>query len=138
MSDHTDLILYCDGASRGNPGPASVGAVLHVRGQAEPLAEISKAIGRATNNIAEYTALIEGLRRAAEFGQERIEVRMDSELAVKQLHGIYKVKNEGLRPLYQEARKLLAGFNKWSVYHVPREQNKHADRLANLALDVKN
>ncbi len=131
----SEAILYCDGASRGNPGPASIGAVLYGKGK-EKLAEISERIGRATNNVAEYRALIAGLRAAKGQGCQRVRVRMDSQLAVFQVLGRYKVKNAGLKPLHTEVRSLLTSFPSWAIEHIPREQNTEADALANAALDA--
>ncbi|MCB1327718.1 MAG: ribonuclease HI family protein [Spirochaetales bacterium] len=130
------LILYCDGAARGNPGPASIGAVILQEKSEAVVAEVSEAIGRATNNEAEYRALIRGLERAVELKADRLRVRMDSELIVKQILGKYRVRNERLRPLYEEVRSLLLRIPTWSIEHVPRDRNKHADRLANAALDL--
>lgn len=137
MSENGRMILYCDGASRGNPGPASVGAALFREGEDEPRECISRAIGRATNNVAEYSSLIDGLKKALDIGCADIEIRMDSELAVKQIRGEYRVKNENLRPLYEEARALLERFKRWKIQHIPRNRNSLADRLANEALDGK-
>ena len=126
-------LLYCDGACRGNPGPASIGAVIYLDGVDEPVLEISKTIGTATNNQAEYRSLIEGLKGLQRY-EGHHEVRMDSELVVRQILGQYKVKNEGLKPLFLEAREIFQGM-KCTIKHVPREQNREADRLANEALD---
>lgn len=134
--DQTDgLILYCDGACRGNPGPSSIGAIAYRQGQDEPALIISKTIGVGTNNQAEYRALIEGLRGIAVLNAGSVEIRMDSELVVKQVLGQYKVKHEGLKPLHAEVQGILKAF-KWQIKHVRREQNKEADRLANEALDA--
>ena len=129
--------LYTDGAARGNPGPAAIGAVLFKgtptsRGV---VAELSRAIGHATNNVAEYRAVIEGLEMAAGFSPDFLVVRCDSLLLVRQLLGQYRVKSPGLRPLHTRARRLLDGFGKVRIEHVRRERNQHADRLANRALD---
>ncbi len=138
MGNH--LVLYCDGASRGNPGPASIGAILYKKADdgtesPEAVAEVSRAIGKATNNHAEYTSLIEGLKQAAGMNTDGIDVRMDSELVVKQIRGEYRVKNAGLKPLFEEAKRLLNGFPEWSIAHIRRDRNSEADRLANEALD---
>ena len=128
-------IAYADGGSRGNPGPAGIGAVLQdARGQT--IHTVSRAIGLATNNVAEYTALTSILERALELGYDEIEVRMDSELVVRQMIGQYRVKNEGLLPLFQTAKALSARFRSFSIKHVLREFNKDADRLANQAMDI--
>ncbi|MGH2377213.1 MAG: ribonuclease HI family protein [Candidatus Limnocylindria bacterium] len=126
--------LYADGAARGNPGPAGAGAVLFGEG-GEVLAELHKALGRATNNVAEYEALILGLEEAKRRGIARLDVRMDSMLVVRQMQGLWKIKHPGLRPLALRAGALLAEFPARTIEHVPREENFHADRLANLALD---
>lgn len=127
-------VLYSDGAARGNPGPAAAGAVVF-DDKGEVLAEISQALGQTTNNVAEYRALIAGLEKGHELGVTDIDVRLDSELIVRQIEGRYRVKNAGLIPLYRKATDLLTGFRSYSIKHVPREENKHADRLANQALD---
>ncbi len=134
MAASYDYIVYSDGASRGNPGQAGYGAyVTDVRsGQA---VELSGYLGRATNNVAEYHGLLAGLRYIRDQGGTRVLVRADSELMVRQLQGRYRVKNPGLLPLYQEAMDLLQGFRAWKAEHVPREQNKDADRLANRGID---
>lgn len=126
--------LYADGAARGNPGPAAAGYVLDDP-DGRPAAAGGRALGRATNNVAEYRALVEGLARALELGVESIEVRMDSELVVRQMTGIYRVKNEGLKPLFAEAQALSRRFARFAIRHVPREQNARADAEANRALD---
>jgi ribonuclease HI len=128
-------VIYVDGGSRGNPGPAGSGAVITVDGQL--VAELSKYIGVATNNVAEYTGLIIGLEKAYQLGYKKVDVRMDSELVVKQMLGIYKVKNENLLPLSLQAQSLAKKFSHFKIEHVRREFNKEADRLANLAMDLK-
>jgi ribonuclease HI len=128
------FVANVDGASRGNPGPASYAVIL--RGpDGAPRFEVGKYIGRATNNVAEYYGLITALDYAAAQGIDRLLVRSDSELLVRQMQGRYKVKSADLRPLYERARKLANGFAYFAVEHVPREQNSEADALANLALD---
>lgn len=131
MSRH---LLYCDGASRGNPGPASIGFVLYDPGGIV-IHELGGAIGRATNNVAEYRALISGLESALEREVRSLEVRLDSQLLVRQVTGEYRVKAAGLKPLAREAVRLLRSFDEVEVIHVPRDQNKRADALANAALD---
>jgi ribonuclease HI len=126
--------LFADGAARGNPGPAGSGALL-VDEHGVPLAELSLWLGTATNNVAEYRALILGLEEARRRGIDRIDVRMDSELVVRQMKGLYKVKHEGLRPLALRAGALLAEFAERTIEHIPREENARADRLANRAID---
>lgn len=121
-----------DGACRGNPGPGGAGVVVKDADGAV-LAELSRSLGRTTNNEAEYQALILGLEEAARLGARRLEVRMDSELAVRQLTGVYRVKNERLLPLYQRAKALLARFEGYEIVHVRRELNAEADSLASRA-----
>ena len=129
------FVLYCDGASRGNPGPAAIGAVLY-DAEGDAVEEISGAIGVATNNVAEYRALIAGLEAADDRGVERLEVRLDSELLVRQVTGRYRVKSAHLKPLSLQAARLIRRFGEVRVVHVPREQNTVADALANAALDA--
>ena len=130
------LIVSCDGAARGNPGPAGIGVqITDERGQV--VAEIAEWIGETTNNVAEYTAAVEGLRRAAELGARRIHLRSDSQLLIQQLKGTYRVKAPHLRPLYAQVKGLLAGFDRVQLQHVPREENREADRLANLGVDLR-
>jgi len=128
------LIVECDGASRGNPGPAAVGVRI-IDAKGEVLAEIAEGIGVATNNVAEYTAAIRGLERARELGAQEVLVRSDSRLLVEQLSGRFKVKNPTLQRLHAEASSLAAGFARIRYAHVPREQNTEADRLANRGVD---
>jgi ribonuclease HI len=127
--------LHSDGAARGNPGPAAIGAVLFAPGRLEPVAVVSEAIGRATNNEAEYRALLAGLEAALEAGVSHLVVRLDSELLVQQATGNYRVKAPGLKPLFQRLRGLMGRFASISFEHVPRERNTLADDLANAALD---
>lgn len=127
-------VLYCDGASRGNPGPASIGAVIFDP-EGETVVEISGAIGEATNNVAEYQALIAGLEAARDRDLDPLVVRLDSLLLVKQVTGEYRVKAAGLKPLARRAVRLLASFEDVEVEHVRRERNTVADALANRALD---
>ncbi len=132
------IVIYCDGGSRGNPGPAAIGAVL-LDGSVDPprrLATVSERIGVATNNVAEYRALIAGLEAARGYGARAVRVRADSELVVRQLEGRYKVKNAGLRPLFDEARALLREYLEVDLAHVRREHNADADALVNAALDA--
>ncbi|WP_417915202.1 ribonuclease HI family protein [Candidatus Electronema sp. JM] len=126
--------LFTDGASRGNPGPAGAGAVLF-DAEGRELAARSLHLGCCTNNVAEYRALLLGLQTAVEQGCARIAIRLDSELIVRQLQGRYQVKNEALKPLFADVKRLLARLDSWSVAHVPREQNKRADQLANRGVD---
>lgn len=126
--------LRVDGGSRGNPGPSAIGVVMEdVSGR--EIQTLGRVIGRATNNVAEYRALIEGLEMARAAGAAEVEVLADSELLVKQMRGEYRVKNEGLKPLHAEATALVRRFAKFSIRHVPREENAMPDRLLNEALD---
>ncbi len=124
-------VLHCDGASSGNPGAAGIGVVIQTDSSTF---EISEYIGIATNNIAEYSALIKGLSKAKELGIDELEIFLDSELIVKQINGSYKVKNEKLKSFHEKAVKLLGSFQNYSIKHVPREQNKEADKLAKEAV----
>jgi ribonuclease HI len=127
------VIINADGASRHNPGPAAIGATIKdERGRL--LASISRRIGRATNNQAEYRALIAALEKAIGLGARKVDIRLDSELVVKQMKGRYRVKNAALRPLYLRVGELLSQFKGFTISSVPREQNAEADRLANKAL----
>lgn len=126
--------MYADGASRGNPGPAAIGASVQDEAGQE-LATVSRTIGRGTNNQAEYRAAIEGVREARRLGATAIELRMDSELVVRQLIGVYRVKNPGLQPLFATLVDELEALGPYTVGHVRREQNRRADGLANAALD---
>ena len=128
------IVAYCDGGSRGNPGPAASAAVLFDPA-GELLEEVGSYLGIATNNVAEWTALILGLEAAQRRGIRRLAVRLDSELVVKQLLGEYRVKHVGLQPLHRRARQLLRHFDDVDVRHVPRKQNVDADRLVNRVLD---
>lgn len=127
-------VLYTDGAARGNPGPAAIGAVLY-RDDGLRVGTIGETVGVTTNNVAEYQALLAGLRLAMAVGVEDLTVRADSELLVRQIEGTYKVKSERLKPLYQTVRRLLSGFRSVTMEHIPRERNTEADALANAALD---
>ena len=128
------FIANVDGASRGNPGPASYAVILRGPDGAARF-EVGKYIGRATNNVAEYWGLITALDYAAAQGIDRLLVRSDSELLVRQMQGRYKVSSPDLRPLHERARKLAHGFAYFAIEHVRREQNREADELANIALD---
>jgi ribonuclease HI len=128
------LRLFTDGAARGNPGPAGLGVVLE-DDSGMRLWGGHRYLGTATNNQAEYMALIEGLREAARWNPDRLEVYMDSQLVVEQLAGRYRVKNSDLRALYAEAVGLLQSFAQTAIHHVPREKNRGADALANRAID---
>ena len=128
------MIVSCDGASRGNPGPAGIGVQI-TDDDGAVLAEIARGIGETTNNVAEYTAVIEGLSRADELGAELVTLRSDSQLLINQLTGRYRVKTAHLEPLHRRARSLAAGFDRVTFEHVRRELNQEADRLANEGVD---
>ncbi len=130
------LIVYADGASRGNPGPAAIGASVQ-SAAGDELATVSEAIGRATNNVAEYRAAIAGVRAAGELGASSIDLRLDSELVVRQLAGRYRVKNAALRPLFAALVDALETVGPYTVGHVRRARNARADALANEALDAQ-
>jgi ribonuclease HI len=128
------VIAYADGASRGNPGLSSYGAVVYDEDMNE-LHRTHRALGRGTNNQAEYAGAIAALEAALGLGAKEVELRMDSELIVRQLSGRYRVKNPGLQPLYKRMLALRSQFDRVQIEHVPRAQNKVADALANEALD---
>lgn len=128
------LTVNVDGGARGNPGPAAIGAVVR-DADGTVLEERGERIGRATNNVAEYKALLLGIELAAAHGATELELVGDSELIVRQVEGKYKVKNAGMKELHAEVKRALAGFEDWSIRHVRREQNADADRLVNAALD---
>jgi ribonuclease HI len=128
------VIVHVDGGARGNPGPAAAASVISGP-TGEVLDEQAQLIGTATNNVAEYRALLLGLQRAHELGANEVEVVGDSELIAKQVQGLYKVKHEGMRQLHRQAMGALGSFERWSIRTVPREQNAHADALVNAALD---
>ncbi len=127
------LVINADGASRGNPGPAAIGATIKDE-NGRLLASVSQRIGRTTNNQAEYRALIAALEKAISLEARRVDIRLDSELVVRQVEGRYKVKKATLRPLYLRVGELLGRLEGFTLTHVPREQNAEADRLANAAL----
>ncbi|MFE3195815.1 bifunctional RNase H/acid phosphatase [Nocardia sp. NPDC059240] len=129
------VIVEADGGSRGNPGPAGYGAVVFDADHARVLAERREFLGVATNNVAEYRGLIAGLEAAAELGAREVAVRMDSKLVVEQMSGRWQVKHEAMIPLADRARRLVAGFDRVSFTWIPRKENKHADKLANEAMD---
>ena len=128
-----EVTVSFDGASRGNPGRAAIGVV--VRENGIPVREIGETIGVATNNVAEYRALLRGLEEAAALGARAVRIQSDSELVVRQLSGRYQVKSQALAPLHREALARMREFDRVSVVHVPRTENESADALANRALD---
>lgn len=127
-------MLFADGAARGNPGPAGAGAVLYDE-KGTLVAELARPLGHATNNVAEYSALILGLEEAQRRGATAIDVRMDSLLVVQQMRGLWRIKHPGLKPLALRAGALLASFPEREIRHVPREENAAADELSNRAID---
>jgi probable phosphoglycerate mutase len=129
------ITAYFDGGARGNPGPAGWGVHI-VDGQGAVLARLHGALGTATNNQAEYRGLIAALRWAADHDVTRLRVRGDSELLIEQMRGNYRVKNAGLKPLHAEARLLVMQIGDVAFEHIPREQNREADRLSNLGMDA--
>lgn len=133
----THLLIHTDGGSRGNPGPAAIGVVIEVEkdGESEVIREIAETIGVASNNVAEYRAVIRALEAARELGADSVTGLLDSQLVVEQLNGRYKVKHEDMKPLHARARELAGQFPLVTFQYVPREQNKEADRLVNAALD---
>ncbi len=131
-----DFVIYTDGASRGNPGPAALGILIKDRLDEEVL-RVGKTLGRMTNNQAEYQALIQALKLARDLTAEKVLIKSDSELMVKQMTGQYKVRNAKMLPLYKEAKQLSAGLKAFRITHIPRNENKIADLIANEALDQK-
>jgi len=127
-----EIEIYIDGASKGNPGPSSIGVVICEKGQT--IKNIASYIGRATNNVAEYTALIYGLQECLMLGAESIKINTDSQLVYRQLNKDYKIKSANIIGLYNQARHLMSGFKKVSLNHILRENNRGADKLANKAI----
>lgn len=130
----TQVILYTDGAARGNPGPAGLGVVV-CDPDGKVLAEVATYAGEKTNNQAEYEALAIGLEQALAMGATSVTIRADSELMVRQVDGAYQVKNEGIKPLFAKVTALLSRLEHYTIHHIPRELNAHADKLANRAID---
>jgi len=129
------VVAFCDGGARGNPGPAGIGVTIRSPAK-KVVAEISEAIGHATNNVAEYTAVKRALERARELGATDVEIVTDSKLLVEQLNGRYRVKNPTLQRLHAEVRAAARSFVSVTYRHVPRERNRRADALVNLAIDA--
>ncbi|HWE08561.1 MAG TPA: ribonuclease HI family protein [Solirubrobacteraceae bacterium] len=127
-------MMHVDGGARGNPGPAAIGVVI-ADANGEVLDEVAETIGFATNNVAEYRAVLRALERASELGATEVELIGDSELVARQLAGAYKVKHPALKPLYDQAIAALRDFERWSIRSVPRAENAEADALVNAALD---
>lgn len=129
------LTIHIDGGSRGNPGPAGAGVVIRDASD-RPIREVGFFLGRMTNNMAEYAALLHALDEAAEIGAGTLAIRCDSELLVRQIKGEYRVKNPGLKKVFAQAVKSLGRFDAWEIQHIPRELNTRADELANMAMDL--
>jgi ribonuclease HI len=129
------LLIHTDGAARGNPGPSGLGAILRDAETGETVAELATYLGVRTNNYAEWTAVEAALQKALELGATRVDLRMDSQLVARQITGIYRVKHADLKPIHARVMALLARLDGYSVGHVPRELNKDADRLSNVAID---
>lgn len=128
------IVIFTDGASRGNPGPAAIGVVLRDT-EGKIVTQISQCIGRTTNNQVEYRAIIVALEKALELGATHVELNSDSELVVRQIDGRYRVKNAALKPLHQRVKRLLGRLEGFTVNYIPRQRNTEADKLANMALD---
>ena len=128
------VVIYADGASRGNPGSAAIGVTIKDK-RGKLITFISQRIGRATNNQAEYRAIIAALEEAIRLGVKQVEIKTDSELVVKQINGEYRVKKVTLKPLYQQVKQLQGSLEGFTITHIPRQQNTEADKLANKALN---
>jgi len=128
------LLIHTDGAARGNPGPAGAGAVLR-DSEGRVVAEIAEPLGRATNNVAEWTAVRLALEEACRLGATHVDLRMDSQLVARQISGAYRVKHPDLKPIHAAVMELLRGLDGYTVGHVPRELNRDADRLSNVAIE---
>jgi len=129
------IVIYTDGAARGNPGPAGLGAILRDAATGEVLAELARFLGVRTNNYAEWTAVEDALQEAFRLGASHVDLRMDSELVARQISGRYRVKQPDLKPIHASVMAMLAQLAGYTVGHVPRELNKDADRLSNVAID---
>jgi ribonuclease HI len=131
------ILIYTDGAARGNPGPAGLGAILRDAGTGEVLAELARFLGVRTNNYAEWTAVDDALQEALRLGATHVDLRMDSELVARQISGRYRVKHADLKPIHASVMAMLGRLDGYTVGHVPRELNKDADRLSNVAIDER-
>lgn len=134
-AENEQIIAHIDGGSRGNPGPAAYAVVINSK-DGTHLASLSKYLGHATNNVAEYEGLLAALNYALQLNRQRLKIFTDSELLARQINGQYKVKNPNLKVLYDRARTLIAQFDAFRIEHVRREHNREADRLANEAMDA--
>ena len=140
MSDEASprrVLIYTDGAARGNPGPAGLGAILRDAETGTILAELARFLGVRTNNYAEWTAVEDALREALALGAGHVDLRMDSQLVARQISGHYRVKHPDLKPIHARVMAMLAQLGSYTVGHVPRELNKEADRLSNVAVDER-
>ena len=140
MSDEAPprrVLIYTDGAARGNPGPAGLGAILRDAETGAILAELARFLGVRTNNYAEWTAVEDALREALELGAGHVDLRMDSQLVARQISGHYRVKHPDLKPIHARVMAMLAQLGSYTVGHVPRELNKEADQLSNVAIDER-
>ena len=131
------VVIHIDGGSRGNPGPAGAGIVVRDKTDNSILYKGGIFLGKATNNVAEYSGLLAGLTAAGRLNAARVQLFSDSQLLVRQMIGEYRVKNAGLKPLHRRATDLAEGFDECTFHHIPREENTAADKLANLAMDAK-
>ena len=131
------ILIYTDGAARGNPGPSGLGAILRDAQTGEVLAELARFLGIRTNNYAEWTAVEDALQEALRLGASHVDLRMDSELVARQITGRYRVKHPDLKPIHASVMAMLGQLAGYTVGHVPRELNKDADRLSNVAIDER-
>jgi ribonuclease HI len=131
------LLIYTDGAARGNPGPAGLGAVIRDAATGTVVAELARYLGTRTNNYAEWTAVEEALREALRLGATHVDLRLDSELVARQISGRYRVKHPELKPMHASVMTMLGQLGSYTVGHVRRELNKDADRLSNVAIDER-
>jgi ribonuclease HI len=131
------ILIYTDGAARGNPGPAGLGAILRDAETGAVLSELARFLGVRTNNYAEWTAVEDALREALALGASQVDLRMDSELVARQISGRYRVKHPDLKPIHARVMEMLGQLGGYTVGHVPRELNKDADRLSNVAIDER-
>jgi ribonuclease HI len=131
------ILIYTDGAARGNPGPSGLGAILRDAQTGEVLAELARFLGIRTNNYAEWTAVEDALQEALRLGATHVDLRMDSELVARQITGRYRVKHPDLKPIHASVMAMLGQLTGYTVGHVPRELNKDADRLSNVAIDER-
>ena len=131
------ILIYTDGAARGNPGPAGLGAILRDAETGAVLAELARFLGVRTNNYAEWTAVDDALQEALRLGAAHVDLRMDSELVARQISGRYRVKHADLKPIHAKVMAMLGRLDGYTVGHVPRELNKDADRLSNVAIDER-